>query len=105
MRISASIFTIAVGAILTFAVHVQTNGFSLHTVGIILMIVGAGALALTLVLMSQRSRTVVRRDSVQKPLYTDPAPPTQVGYAEPVRQRTTYVEQDAPAYDDPRIVP
>jgi hypothetical protein len=33
MRISASIFTIAVGAILTFAVHVQTNGFSLHTVG------------------------------------------------------------------------
>lgn len=102
MRISASIFTIAVGAILTFAVHVQTNGFSLHTVGIILMIVGAGALALTLVLMSQRSRTVVRRDSVQQPLYTDPA---QVGYAEPGRQRTTYVEQDAPAYDDPRIVP
>jgi hypothetical protein len=34
----------AVGAIPTFAVHVQTTGFSVHTAGIILMIVGiAGA--------------------------------------------------------------
>ena len=62
MRISGSMFLIALGAILTFAVHVQTRGFSIHTIGIILMIVGGGALALTLVLWSQRqSRTVIRR--------------------------------------------
>jgi Domain of unknown function (DUF6458) len=62
MRISGSIFLIALGAILTFAVHVQTRGFSIHTIGVILMIVGAGALVLLLGLWaSQRQRTVVRR--------------------------------------------
>jgi hypothetical protein len=40
MGIGTSIFLIAVGAILDFAVSVQTNGFNLHTVGVILMIVG-----------------------------------------------------------------
>ena len=61
MRISGSMFLIALGAILTFAVHVQTRGFSIHTIGIILMIVGGAALALTLLLWSQRQKTVVRR--------------------------------------------
>jgi len=62
MRISGSMFLIALGAILTFAIHVQTTGFSIHTIGIILMIVGAAALVLTLGLMTQqRQRTVVRR--------------------------------------------
>jgi hypothetical protein len=42
MRVSASIFLMALGANLTFAVHVQTNGFSVQTAGIILMIVGIG---------------------------------------------------------------
>ncbi|HEV7564760.1 MAG TPA: hypothetical protein VGO31_02245 [Microbacteriaceae bacterium] len=46
MGIGVSLLLIAAGAILTFAVHVTTNGsFNLHTIGIILMIVGAiGAL-------------------------------------------------------------
>jgi nitrogen fixation-related uncharacterized protein len=45
MGIGVSIFLIAVGAILRFAVDVQTNGFDLHMVGDILMIVGViGAL-------------------------------------------------------------
>ena len=62
MRISGSMFLIALGAILTFAIHVQTHGFSLHTIGIILMIVGGAALVLTLALLSQqRQRTVVGR--------------------------------------------
>jgi hypothetical protein len=61
MRLTGSLFLIAVGAILTFAIHVQTNGFSLHTIGIILMIVGGAALVLTLALFSRRQRTVVRR--------------------------------------------
>jgi Domain of unknown function (DUF6458) len=62
MRISGSMFLIALGAILTFAIHVQTRGFSVHTIGIILMIVGAAALVLTLGLWTQqRQRTVIRR--------------------------------------------
>ena len=61
MRIGGSLCLIALGAILTFAIHVQTTGFSIHTIGIILMIVGGAALVLSLVLWSQRQRTVIRR--------------------------------------------
>jgi hypothetical protein len=44
--IGVSLLLIAAGAIITFAVHVSTNGsLNLHTIGIILMVVGAvGAL-------------------------------------------------------------
>jgi hypothetical protein len=52
---------IAFGAILTFAIHVQTRGFSIHTIGIILMILGAAAAGLTLIIWSQRAKTVIRR--------------------------------------------
>ena len=41
MGIGVSVFLIAIGAILAFAVHVTTNGLDLSTVGVILMIVGA----------------------------------------------------------------
>ena len=40
MGIGTSIFLFAIGAILRFAVNVQTDGFNLHNVGVILMIVG-----------------------------------------------------------------
>lgn len=40
MGIGVSIFLIAVGAILRFAVSVTTRGFDIHMVGDILMIVG-----------------------------------------------------------------
>ncbi len=41
MGIGASIFLIAIGAILAFAVHADLGVVSLQTIGIILMIVGA----------------------------------------------------------------
>jgi len=41
MTIGAGLFLIAVGAILRFGVTVSTPGFSVHTIGDILMIVGA----------------------------------------------------------------
>ncbi len=47
MSIGTSIFLIAVGAILRFAVHVRTTGFSLHTIGLILMVVGVVGLVLS----------------------------------------------------------
>lgn len=59
MRIGASLFLIAIGAILKFAVTRRVNGVDLTTVGVILMIVGVLGLALTLVLMTTRRRTDV----------------------------------------------
>lgn len=64
MQIGTSIFLIAIGAILRFAVHVSTTGFSLHTIGLILMIVGAIGLVASLLMGSmlagRRDATVVR---------------------------------------------
>ncbi len=41
MGIGVSLFLIAVGAILAFAVEAEVGGIDIDTVGIILMIVGA----------------------------------------------------------------
>jgi hypothetical protein len=65
MGIGVSIFLVAVGAILAFAVNVQTRGFNVNTVGIILMIVGGIGLLLSLLFWSSMpwrrgDETVVR---------------------------------------------
>lgn len=52
MQVGTSIFLIAVGAIMRFAVHAHTTGFSIHTAGLILMIVGAAGLLVSLFLTS-----------------------------------------------------
>ncbi len=52
MGLGTSIFLIAVGAVLRFAVHVSTRGFSIHTVGLILLIVGIVGLVLSLLWMT-----------------------------------------------------
>src|SRR5205085_1641160 len=49
MGLGTSIFLIAVGAILDFAVNWRVQGVDLHTVGAILMIVGAIGLLLSLI--------------------------------------------------------
>lgn len=48
MGVGTSIVLIAAGAILRFAVSVTTTGFNLHTIGLILMIVGALSLMLSI---------------------------------------------------------
>ena len=48
MGIGVSLFLLAAGAILTFAVNVTASGVNLDTVGIILMIVGGVGLHLFL---------------------------------------------------------
>jgi hypothetical protein len=64
MGIGAGIFLAAVGAILTFAVSVTATGFNIHTIGIILMIVGVAGILLDLVLfMPRRRRTAVVTDN------------------------------------------
>lgn len=55
MSIGASIFLLVVGAILTFAVNVTTEGFNINTVGIILMIAGVIGLLLSLLFWSSFS--------------------------------------------------
>jgi uncharacterized membrane-anchored protein len=68
MGLGTSLFLIAIGAILRFAVTVSTtHGFNVHTIGLILLIVGAIGLVISLFWMTvwaDRSRGVgtVRRD-------------------------------------------
>jgi len=59
MRIGASLFLIALGAILKFAVNKHVNGIDINTVGVILMVVGIIGLLLELLLWTNRRRTTV----------------------------------------------
>ena len=53
MGIGVSLILTAVGAIITFAIHVSTSSaFNLHTIGIILMVVGAVGAVMSLVFWS-----------------------------------------------------
>ena len=56
MGIGTSIFLIAVGAILKFAVEADISGLEISTVGVILMVVGVVGLVISIFLMSQASR-------------------------------------------------
>jgi hypothetical protein len=68
MGIGAAVLLIAVGAVLTFAVHATASGFNIHTVGIILMIAGALGLVVTLTVFAPRRRaTVVQERTVGAP--------------------------------------
>jgi hypothetical protein len=59
MTIGASLFLIAVGAILKWAITAHVEGVNLQNMGVILMVVGGAGLALGLfVLMSARSRGI-----------------------------------------------
>jgi hypothetical protein len=58
MQIGASLFMIAIGAILAFAVTDAINGVDLTMVGYILLGVGALGLLLSLFLVGQRRRDV-----------------------------------------------
>jgi hypothetical protein len=51
-----SLFLIAVGAILAFAVTVEAEGFNLNTIGFILIGVGALGLVLTLVALTSTKK-------------------------------------------------
>ena len=60
MGIGASVFLIAVGAILAFAVHVQTGFLDLSVVGWILIVAGVIGLIATLMIWGRRRTTVTR---------------------------------------------
>jgi hypothetical protein len=56
MTIGASIFLIALGAILKYAVDVTVSGIEIQTIGLILMIAGVVGLVIGLFLLTQTER-------------------------------------------------
>jgi hypothetical protein len=64
MSIGASLFMIAVGAILRYAVSDSIEGVDLPVIGLILMIVGIAGLVISLAMFASTNRrhTVVDRD-------------------------------------------
>ena len=57
MGIGASIFLVAVGAILAFAVNTSVSGLDIAVVGWILMVAGVVGLAVTLFVFAPRNRS------------------------------------------------
>src|ERR1700744_6442830 len=88
MTIGVGIFLIAVGAILRFGIStVTTHGFGIHTIGDILMVVGALGVVLWLLVWAPwapraRSRRTVYREEVppgsRRTGYREEVPPDEV---------------------------
>ena len=69
MGFGVSFFLLAVGAILTFAVHVSnSHGFDINTIGVILMVIGALGLIVSMIFWGSWNHrghdTVVREREV-----------------------------------------
>jgi len=80
MALGTSLLLLAVGAVLRFAVTVSTSGFNIHTIGVILMIVGGVGFLLSLLWMT---------------MWTDRARSDRWG------RRTAYVDHDVPPPAEP----
>jgi membrane protein implicated in regulation of membrane protease activity len=69
MTIGTSIFLIALGAILAFAVNATVAGISIQTAGVILIAVGALGLVIGLFVLSRRLQEADRAGYEDRPLY------------------------------------
>ena len=85
MTIGAGIFLIAVGAILRFGIStVSTHGFGIHTIGDILMVVGALGVVLWLLVWApwapraRSRRTVYREEVPRRTVYREEVSPDEV---------------------------
>jgi hypothetical protein len=67
MGIGGSIFLIALGAILAFAVNANFSGLDINIVGYVLMLAGLAGLIITLWFWQSRRRTVV----TERPMTTE----------------------------------
>ena len=108
MGIGTSIFLFAVGAILRFAVNVSTNGFNIHAVGVILMLVGIIGALISLAFWSSwggfgrglgnSASYAEPRDTVVVEREPRPRDTVVVEREQPVtRRRTTVVERETRA--------
>ena len=66
MGIGVSIFLLALGAILTFAVNASLSGLDINVVGIILMVCGAIGLLLTMLVFGRDRGTVAEERVVTR---------------------------------------
>jgi hypothetical protein len=69
MRIGTALVLIAIGAILRYAVDVTAEGFNIHTIGVILMVVGVVGLVISLVLATTVDRRPDRPVSRERDVY------------------------------------
>ena len=67
MGIGVSVFLIAVGAILLFAIHATVSGIAIHTVGVILMIASAIGLIVSMVIFAPRRRATLAAEVTRPP--------------------------------------
>ena len=77
MPLGTSIFLFAIGAILRYAVTTSVSGISIHTIGLILMIVGIVGALLSLLYMTmwtERSWRGSRRGGYGERGYGEPPP-------------------------------
>jgi hypothetical protein len=72
MGISTSLVLIAAGAILKWAVTASASGVNLHTVGVVLMVVGAVGLVLSLVFWSSWGGFGSRREATTTVVRDEP---------------------------------
>ena len=73
MTIATAIFLIAVGAILRYAINVESDVIDIQTVGLILMIAGGAGLALSLLYeLVQQGGSRDRDESPPRSGYDDP---------------------------------
>ena len=64
MGIGVSVFLLALGAILTFAVEASISGLDIPVVGIILMVAGAIGLLLTMLVLGRNRGNTVTEERV-----------------------------------------
>jgi hypothetical protein len=76
VTIATAIFLIAAGAILRYALNVESDVINIQTVGLILMIAGGGGLALSLLYELVQTGGPKDRDEV----------PPRSGYDDPTRR-------------------
>ena len=72
MGIGASVFMLAIGAIITFAFNIRVGWLDLDVVGWVLMAAGAFGLILTLTVFNSRRRTVSRTATTTDPYAARP---------------------------------
>ena len=84
MGIGVSLFLIAIGAILTWAVTADAEGIDVNTVGVILMVVGLAGLLLSLLFWSSWGGP----GAFRRRTYVADAPPARTG------TRREVVEED-----------
>jgi Domain of unknown function (DUF6458) len=83
MGIGASVFMLAIGAIIAFAFNVRVGWLDLDVVGWVLMAAGAFGLVLSLIMLNRGRRTITRTATTNDPYAAPPAERV-------VEQRSTY---------------